>query len=91
MSITLKNNFTPGELANEITRNLRVYKETNADKNVLVDIENIGELAEWLIWHLRRLKRTAEENQEFASVKEIYLKSDDALKKIRIELGDEKG
>lgn len=91
MSITLKNDFTPEELANEIARNLRIYKETNADKNVLVAIENTQQLIEWLIWHLQQLKYAAEVKQEFMSVKEIYLKADEALKNILTELGDEKG
>ena len=40
------------------------------------------ELVGWLIWHLQCLKDGAEQNQEFASVKEIYLKVDEALKTI---------
>lgn len=89
MSITIRADFTPGALADELARNLRIYREANADRNVLADIESIEQLIDWLIWHLQQLKQTAEENQEFASVKEIYLKVDEALEKIRTELDDE--
>lgn len=90
MFITLRNSLTPEALADEIARNLRVYKETNANRSVLLDIENTQELVDWLIWHLQCLKRAAEQNQESASVKEIYLKVDEALKIIRTELDNER-
>lgn len=89
MLITLRNSSTPEELANEIARNLRIYKETNADLEVLADIQKTQELVSWLIWHLQCLKHAAQKNQEFASVKEIYLKAEEALEKIRMELYNE--
>lgn len=89
MYITLRNSSTPEVLAADIARNLRIYRETNADCAVLADIQKTQELIEWLIWHMKRLKLTADQNQEFASVKEIYLKVDEALEKIRTELNND--